>query len=498
MSKKNKKTKSATIVDINKDKAKETVAKKVENKETTTEHVEVADAEPIVVDPSKTNKTIIEEILKTPMDDKFSSLDQEGRLRYAELIERVYIHPRGNQQDPYVKAIADTMTRIFHATMVSIALRETVHGKNEYAIALRQYAYPSIQSVAEDIGYKLPSPEELNKMTEAQMKKAGITMNKDTGELRLEFKEENMAKELKEKLNEEGIGKIPELNVEKVDTDKKLKAALEYLLNTPDEKGNAVKSILSAVNWMRGYRINRARKKKIDDDELNELQNRTFREWLDDVTNIASPTILYLSVGSQYVKNILADKNPIRAFLAFKSSINGGEKKKLSDKDIAEVLSSIVGWIVGYTSEKNQDYLSGKNGELTEEHRKNFEQSNLDCINVIKYMTDCDEECVKAMLNAPTSSTDVPNMAKADYYWIFSMYFGKQVKDKTKKPIEQFENCEFNVMQKAGVICNYFRSEANQFESYSDSNINPLIPKKSDKEKTETSESPKKETESKK
>lgn len=492
MSKKNKNKNNTSV-----NKPLENVKKKVEEskaQQASTQKVEdnskpkIEEPEEavVVIDPKKETTTMIDEILNTPMDAQFQQLDQNGRLRYAELIERVYINPRTKREDPYVKAIGDSMTRVFHATMVSIALRESIFGKNEYSIALNAYAYPQIQEIAKQIGYNLPEPSMIKKMSKAELKKLGITMT-DT-QLSLEFKDENASKELKKKLEEEGYSKVPELDVNKIDGNTKLKAALEYLMNKPDDKGNITKSILATVSWMKQYRYAEAEKLKDAEKAKEALDKRSFTDWLDDITKIASPTILFLAVGSQYKQFILEDKNPIRAFLSMKSQINGGssESEKLSDEDIAALLSMIVSWIVGYTIEKNNKYLSGKNGKLTKEQKAAYEQSNVDCDNVIKYMTDCEESSIENIKTVPSNKEGSSASDKACYFWIRSKYFGNQIKDtKGKSPEEVYENCEFNIQQQAGVICNYFRSESNKLNQYSLSNISKLVRKN-----TETKEEP--------
>lgn len=451
-------------------------AKKNETPATTpAENIENADVQ--VIDPKKEQTSMIDEILNTPVDSKFQSLSQEGRLRYAELIERVYINPKKENTDPYVKAIADSMTRVFHATMVSIALRESILGKNEYSVALQLYAYPQIQKMAKEIGYSLPEPEKIKALSKEELKKFGITITKD--ELTLKFKDENASKELKKKLKEEGFSKIPELDVSKVDSTVKLKAALEYLMNKPDDKGNIVKSLLHTVAWMKQFRFAEAEKLKDKDAAKDALNKREFIDWLNDITNVASPTILFLNIGSQYKQFILEDKSPIRAFLSLRSSINGGEKNKLSDEDVAALLSTIVSWVVGYTVEQNEKYLSGSSPKLTDDQRKKYEQSNLDCHNVIEYMTNCDESQVTNVTGAATNPKDFPPIARTCYCWILSSYFGDQIvrENKKQRPEDLYENCEFNVTQQAGVICNYFRTPANKFTKYSKTNISKLVKK---------------------
>lgn len=454
------------------------------NETTATETVENADV--TVIDPKKEQTSMIDEILNTPVDSKFQSLSQEGRLRYAELIEKVYINPKEENKDPYVKAIADSMTRVFHATMVSIALRESILGKNEYSVALQLYAYPQIQKMAKEIGYNLPEPEKIKALSKEELKKFGITVTKN--ELKLEFKDENASKELKKKLKEEGFSKIPELDVNKVDSTVKLKAALEYLMNKPDDKGNIVKSLLHTVAWMKQFRYAEAEKLKDKDAAKNALNKRGFIDWLNDITDVASPTILFLNIGSQYKQFILEDKSPIRAFLSLKSSINGGEKNKLSDEDVAALLSTIVSWVVGYTVEQNEKYLSGSSPKLTDDQRKKYEQSNADCHKVIEYMTNCDESQITNVTGAATNPKDFPPIARTCYCWILSSYFGDQIvrENRKQRPEDLYENCEFNVTQQAGVICNYFRTAANKFTKYSTVNISKLVKKENKPEDDES------------
>ena len=465
-----------------------------ETKEDKTDNIPTAPKveAPVEVIPSEKNipELVIPQQLEN--DSKFAGLSQDGRVEYAKLIKQVYMD-KPDPKDKFVQTLHAAMTGVFHATMVSIAIREAVLGHNEFSLILSTYAYPQIKAIADSVGYALPSPEELKKMNSADMKKIGITPKEDTGELSLEFKEEQVSKETKAQVKAEAKTKVPELNPAKITTNAQISSALKYIEQQTDATGKAEKRLIAMVNFMKGLRMYQAKNSQDPDTEIAKYNAYTFNDWLKEVTSVTVPSLLFHAVGSVLKKTILDDHHPVRAFLSMKASMNGGELKKFSDKEIADLVSTIVGWVIGANLEADELYL--KSDKLTAEQRAAKEQDIEDCHNVITYMTETDPaEIEDIVCGSKQNDESVSPMDHACFYWIFSNYFGARAKNKSVRPTEFYSNVEPNVEQIAGIIINYFRDPSNQLTQYDATNITELQVREQATTEKKVEDKPKEET----
>lgn len=397
----------------------------------------------------------------------FKPMSQDAMVNYAMLIDRNYLHLSEEEKSSnhHLAQMAIHMQPIFNATMVAIPIREVVLGNGIYTRILDKVAYPQLQNLASSIGYELPSPEELGKLSAKALENAGV--KKEGEQLEITFSKEKVDKEVAEQIKKDDAASKEkvDLGVKAPKSDEELSKVLQYLVNQKNDL-TPINTLMNAINWLKSYRYTQAAIAK-NDDEKAALDALTMCDWIKQITDYCHPNILFLAIGQTWKKYILDSKDPLFAFLCARINF----AKKLTIQSTCDVVNSIVRWVVKYNMDAAKKYINDP--KLKEEFKSKYHDSIVECENVLDYMSNCDIDAAVAGVDPKGEG-----IHRACYHMIVNAFYPSKTRDGAFREVNntRFLNLDHNVKQIAGIIINGFRDTVNVSSNYGEEFIENLIP----------------------
>lgn len=388
-----------------------------------------------------------------------SSLDANHRVDLLHLADDIF------RKDPdaerkFSLEVRDGVNAIVAAGVVAAIADEAVYGNSTFSAVLNHTMYPQLVVAAKDMGITLPNIKALPV--------------DESGNVTVDSKEVKVSKEAKEKLTEEHAieDEKPELDPVKVASmsEEDLKKALQYLLIVGPKKTNIKNTLVSVVDFMRTYRMTMADKAENAAEAKLKYDDYTVDQWLMDAFSYVKPTFLLHGIGRGLITMASLDKSPISSFCILRKTLSDPETGQpvWDEQSIADAVKAIIYLVANNAiadEQKNLDALDKKAKDYKDVSEK-YKNSIQHYKDILGYVTNPDPEIISSLIEKMDKDKDP--VAIKIYGRIKDQYYPNSARG-------GFKNMDYNIVQRAGIICNMFKPLADQDETYAEINLHDLV-----------------------
>lgn len=388
-----------------------------------------------------------------------SSLDANHRVDLLSLADDIF------RKDPEAERkfsleLRDSVNSIVAAGVVAALADEAVYGDSTFSVVLNHTMYPQLICAAKDMGIALPNIKTLpvKKDGTVEITNESIKVSKES---RKQITEEHAIEE-----------ECPELDPIKVATmdEEALKKALQFILIIGPKKSNIKTTLTTVVDFMRAYRMALADKAENVAEAKLKYDAYTVDQWLMDAFKYVQPTFLLHGIGRGLITMASLDKSPISSFCILRKSLTDPETKKSvwDDQSIADAVKAIIFLVANKNISDETANLEAldKKAKDYEEIAEKYTNSINHYKDVLGYVTNPDFSIVNDMIVNMDEKKD-PIAIKL-YGRIKDQYYPDSARG-------GFKNIDTNIIQRAGIICNMFKSPEDRNENYNEVNIHDLV-----------------------
>ena len=386
-----------------------------------------------------------------------SALDANHRVDLLNLTNKVF------REDPdasrkYSMDFLGAMDTIVAAGIVCALADEAAFGEGSFSAVLNHTLYPQLVVAAKELGVTLPTAK-------------ALPVDKE-GNVTIESKQVKVSKETKQKLEEEKAieEEVPELDPVKVANmdEAALKDALQYMLVTGPKKQKIKDVLVGVVDFMRTYRMTLADKAENAAEAKLKYDDYTTGQWLEDAFSHVTPTFLLHGIGRGLVTTVGLEKSPISAFCVLRKNMTKADGTiDWDDQSIAHACKAIMQFVANDCIKKEKANLEALDPKAKdyEEVKKKYETSIMNYQDRINWIEDVDSGLVDNLVQGVEDND--PVLGKI-YNRIRDQYY-------PGKSREIYKNLDQNVVQRAGIILNMFKTPGTENKNYDESNLSELV-----------------------
>lgn len=391
-----------------------------------------------------------------------SRLSADSRVTLLNLADDIF-RKDPNATQRFGLQVCESINQIVAAGVVSALADEAAFSDGTFATVLKSSMYPQLVVAAQDMGIKLPTIKALPSGEEEG------TVVIESGQVKVSKETKTKLKEEREIIEKGDSGEI-ELDPKKVAElgEEELVKALTYHIASKGKTSRNTKDMLTGVvDFMREYRMALANKADNTVEAMEKYDNRTMREWLQDIFQYVEPTVLMSGIGRGMKTLIMRDKSPISAFIILRNSLIDKESGAVvwDDQSIADAVFAIVELMCNKEIAAEQKAIEALDSkaegykEIVEKHNKVIADNET----ILGYINDISYDICERY-NTPEGDKD-ENLQKV-YGQLMKMYH----------PMcdcrgGHFVNLNENLRQRAGIILNLFRSPSVANKNYNEVNI---------------------------
>lgn len=460
-------------------------AVKVEKKPETKPAEKVEDAQEMTEEQMRVLAATDPDKLKQRMN----TLSADSRILAFSLLEKTIVNPIDPALAFPLEVRKATNMLVAIGTLTTL-MDHCANGDDTFAMLMQKTEYAALIECAKGAGYDIKLPD---------IKALPV---KENGQVVVEAKKVKIGKEEKQKLQQEKKireGEKPELDPEKITSEEDLKKALEYMFATKSLR--ITDTLVEGIEFMKKFRLHEASLAENADEAKAKFENRTSGDWLDDLFSYVQPSVFFTGIGRGMANVILAEKNPIHAFVIFRDAVKDKETGNpvLDDQELAYCVKSIVKWYCTTNIDSNNKAIEGFDEKKNAKDIEACKHRIADLEEILTIITNPSANVVDTLLDnigsyfTEDGSTLTPECAKANaiYNTVCKSYYGKQLSN------ADYANLDSNIQQYAGCILNLFRDAGSQLVNYKASSISELV-ERSEEEKKELVKQAKKDWEERK
>lgn len=401
-----------------------------------------------------------DELFKKLQGKLGDDLDRNHQVDLLNL-SALYFKKDPNAEEKYGKTVVDNMNAATASGIIIVMSNEAAFGTSPFAVRIRKQCLPMLKEASAAMGIPfddklLPAPDKDGVV------EVPTTAVKPSGKTKKQLLHE---KEISENIPELDVNKI----LESENPTDSIKSALEYYFTLRNGR-SMHESILEAINLIKNFRVAQA-KKEGNEDIAASLESYSTGNWINDIFELISPTLLYKGIGSGLVNAATTTETVIHPFIIlrdiFKDKKTGDSA--LSDSDIAVIARSIAIWVAKNNIKNNEKEIAKLDAKKDKKQIDAYKNANANYQKVIDMFTDPSFDFVDNMAEnlvngEPAEKSRAVKIASK----IGLSYYGKAVS------IKQYKNLAANLQQYAGIITNLFCDPLSQNSKYSISNLTEL------------------------
>lgn len=457
MARKTNKTAAKTTKNVTKPATKPAAAPAEKVEVETVETVEATEEVKVTNPKAEVNTTNITP--KNLAGTTRSSLDANHRVDLLGLADSIF------RKDPEAERkfsleLRESMNSIVAAGVVAALADEAVYGDSSFSAVLNHKMYPQLVCAAKDMGITMPNIKSLpvNEKGDVQVKSEDIKVSRES---KKQLTEEHAIEEEKPELDPIKVAAMDE---------EALKKALQYMLIVGPKKSNIKTTLTTVVDFMRAYRMALADKAENVAEAKLKYDAYTVDQWLMDAFKYVQPTFLLHGIGRGLITMASLDKSPISSFCILRKSLTDPETKQpvWDDQSIADAVKAIIFLVA--TKNINDETANLEALDKKAKDYKEVSEKYTNSINhykdVLGYVTNPDFSIVNNLISNMDEKKD-PVAIKL-YGRIKDQYYPDSARG-------GFKNIDVNIVQRAGIICNMFKSPEDRNENYNEVNIHDLV-----------------------
>lgn len=426
---------------------------------------EVIEAEVVDEPTRKSIKDVtIGDIMKT---SNSTGLDANHRVELnGQIIDLFVKNP--NATNKFGVNLVDAMTDIAAIGVVTAVADEAVNGNSRFASTIKREAYEKLLIAANALHIELPPIKAL-----PPAENGSVVLNSEDIKIddntKTDLKEE---KAIAEKAGKKEIEMDP-VKVASLDQ-QALKDALEAILITGLRTNQkSIKDVLvEAVDFMITYR---SEQYKDNPEKKQAYVESPMYAILNDIFSIVRPIVHLRGIGNGMMRLIENDKSPLSAFVILRDQLlekkfdpknpDAEIKACWDDQSIADATRALVELAC-------EDHIKRFEKMLAECDKKNKDkdsyQAEIDRANkILGYLHDVSFDIIKEF--EETEELDEKSACAKAFTKVMRSYYPKQA-----TTAAYYEGLNENLMQRAGIILNLFRTPGNKNPLYCEANILPI------------------------